>query len=68
MDGLAPDNAAQRDRRVIGLAALLGGIERGSRSPPEFPGAPGTVITSWVTPAAFNSATAPSSSASWMSS
>jgi hypothetical protein len=28
MYGVAPDDAAQRDRGVIGLAAALGGIER----------------------------------------
>ena len=28
MDGVAAHHAAERDRRVIGLAVLLGGIER----------------------------------------
>ena len=28
MNGVAPHNAAQRDHRVIGLAVVLGGIER----------------------------------------
>jgi hypothetical protein len=28
MDGVAPDHASQRDRGVIGLAVLRGGIER----------------------------------------
>ena len=28
MDGVAPDHAAQRNRGVIGLAVLLGGVER----------------------------------------
>ncbi len=28
MDGVASDHAAQRNRRIIGFAALLGGLER----------------------------------------